>query len=83
MRKHTDDDGRTVADMNVEGVHGYVPPEEQRKRDELAALELTKAEKKAMRRASAGLILKAVGIICLIGAVSFAVLYLWLTACQA
>lgn len=44
------DDGRAVADMNVEGFRWFIPARNKRHRKELAELNITKAERRAMIR---------------------------------
>ena len=42
------DDGRTIADMNVEGLKWHVPEKQKRAKNELTELKITKAERRAM-----------------------------------
>lgn len=47
-KKYDDDPGYTVIDMNVEGMPGYVKPEHKKNRREIAQLNLTKKERRAI-----------------------------------
>ncbi|MCL2675705.1 MAG: hypothetical protein FWE84_03850 [Firmicutes bacterium] len=47
-KKYDDDPGHTIVDMNVEGMPGYIKPEVKKNRREIAALNLTKKERRAI-----------------------------------
>lgn len=42
------DDGRTIANMNVEGFRWHIPEKSKRRKKELAELNITKEERRAM-----------------------------------
>ena len=67
----------TVADMNVDGMPWYKDSEEEKKGDDLASVQLTKAEEKAMIKGAYQALMPAffigLGVFCL----AFGVLMLW------
>ena len=76
-KTYDDDDGRTVADMNVEGFRWYESDDKKRKRE--AAKKMSKAERKALMLSSYKRI--ALPLICIIVGIVLAYLfcyYVWL-----
>ena len=76
-KRYDDDDGRTIADMNVEGFKWYESEEKKKKRE--LARKYTKAERKSIMRSS--FVYIAFPVICLIvgGIIAYLLLYyVWL-----
>ena len=75
-KRYDDDDGRTIADMNVEGFKWYESEEKKKKRE--LARKYTKAERKSIMRSS--FVSLALPVICLIvGIIAYLLLYyVWL-----
>lgn len=76
-RNYKDDDGMTVANMNVEGMRDYVPDKTKRKHREMTDLKLSRKEKWAMIKGAYLAFLPTFLII--IGGFSLVILllYLW------
>lgn len=74
-KKYDDDDGRTIADMNVEGMPWYTPKSKRKVNDEDKP---TKKERRAMMRAWFSVYLPRLLIILLSFTVVALMLYLWL-----
>ena len=73
MKKHyDDDDGRTIANMNVEGMPWY---SEKRSEKKMPMVELSKEEKRGLYSG----IVKAVALVALVFVVVFFLLILFLT----
>jgi hypothetical protein len=72
--KDIEDDGRTIADMNVEGMPWYMGKKQKKNKKELGDLGLTKEEKKAM---FLGMI-EAMAPIAIVGVVLFTIIYAFL-----
>lgn len=73
------DDGRTVADMNVEGFRWYTPRKNKQFRKELSGLQISKGERQAMMKGALQAIFPIVFTFIGIFLVIFLILYFWLT----
>ena len=73
------DDGRTIANMNVEGMKWHVPEKQKRAKTELSKLNITKAERRAMMIGALQVILPiALAFIGIFLAI-FLMIHFWLT----
>jgi hypothetical protein len=73
------DDGRTIANMNVEGLKWYVPEKHKRAKNQLTDLKITKAERRAMIIGALQVILPlALAFIGIFLAI-FLIIHFWLT----
>lgn len=59
------DDGRTIANMNVEGLPWYISKEAYKSQTQLQELHITKEERRAMIRAAIGMMIPMLVIITL------------------
>ena len=76
-KRHFEDDGRTIVDMNVEGFRWYESEEQKRSRQRLASK--TPQEKKKIFRATyLSTVLPLVCLIVGVGVAFFILYYLWL-----
>lgn len=73
------DDGRTIANMNVEGMKWYVPEKHRRAKSQLADLKITKSERRAMIKGALLAILPIVFAYIGIFFVIFLIIYFWLS----
>lgn len=73
------DDGRTIANMNVEGMKWYVPEKYKRAKSELAGLNITKAERRAMIKGALLAILPIVFVYIAVFFLIFLIIHFWLT----
>ncbi|MCL2821874.1 MAG: hypothetical protein FWD86_01585 [Firmicutes bacterium] len=77
-KEYDDDDGRTIVDMNVEGMPGYIKPEHKKRRDEIRGLNLTKGERRALFWASYKLVAKTLGVVLLGFGTAILLVWLWI-----
>jgi len=77
-KKYDDDDGRTIANMNVEGIKGYKSPEQQAKKADFEQLNLTKKERRALFWASYKLVAKSILVFMIIFGLAAVLVWLWL-----
>ena len=77
-----EDDGRTVADMNVEGMPWYKAPEEAKRIQEMDNLNLSKSEKKAIIKGAYSALLPAflIGLAVFSAAFGIIMLLFWLAS---
>ncbi|HBR30810.1 MAG TPA: hypothetical protein DD733_01875 [Clostridiales bacterium] len=77
--KSVDDDGRTIADMNIEGFRWFTGRKSKPHKSELYGLNITKAERRAMVKgallAVLPILLASIGIF----AAVFILTYVWLS----
>ena len=74
--KEVKDDGRTVADMNVEGMRWYQPPEQVENKKKLKRMNISVKEKRAML---AGSYLSALpALVCMLVGFGVVALLMWL-----
>jgi len=75
---YDDDDGRTIVDMNVEGMKNYTSPDRKKARDEIRQLNLTKKERRALFWGAYKVVAQVVLItsVAIVGA--FLLIWLWL-----
>lgn len=70
----------TVANMNVEGMPGYISPEEKQRRNEINGLNISRAERRAMIKGAYRAMLPAfligLGVMC--ASFGLIMLYFWL-----
>ncbi len=72
------DDGRTIANMNVEGMPWYEPEEVRKNRESLKAEKPTRKEKRAMIRGAFAATLPFLFAILISVSIAFLVVWLWL-----
>lgn len=72
------DDGRSIADLNIEGFSWYIPKRLKREKTELANLNISKKERKAMILGAFSAILPVAGFIIVMYAGAFLLLSMWL-----
>jgi len=72
------DDGRTVADMNVEGFKWYVPEKVKAEQKKIHDLQITKKERRAMIKAALTTVLPVVLLYILGFFLVFVLIIIWL-----
>lgn len=77
-RKKFVDDGRSIADMNIEGFSWYVSKHWKKEQNELVNLKLSKKELKAMILGAFSVVLPMTGFIAVMYAGAFLLISLWL-----
>jgi len=77
-KKYDDDDGRTIVNMNVDGMKGYMSPEMQARKQEIEHLNLTKKERRALFWASYKLVAKSLLIFMTCFGLAILLVWLWL-----
>lgn len=78
-KRYDDDDGRTIADMNVDGFDWYLNPEQEKKKKDFQSVNMTRREKTAMFWAAFLHYLPALFIILAAFGLAIFFVYLWLT----
>ena len=74
-KEYADDDGRTVANMNVEGFKWYVSDKEKKNREGMRGLNLTKKESRAIMKGAFLAYLTAFLMIIIGFSVAFLIIY--------
>ena len=72
------DDGRSIADMNIEGFSWYNKNSRKKQQNEITKLDISFKERKAMILGALSVILPMAGLIILLYAGAFLLLSLWL-----
>ena len=73
------DDGRTIADMNIEGMKGYQSKKAKKNAEEIKNLNLTKEEQKAITKA--GIKAYMPMFLCMLGGfvLAFLLIFAWMS----
>ncbi|MCL2556212.1 MAG: hypothetical protein FWE03_04245 [Firmicutes bacterium] len=75
---YDDDDGRTIVNMNVEGMKDYIAPEKKKEREEIRKLNLTKKERRALFWGAYKVVAQVVLIMAIGFGLAFLLIHLWL-----
>jgi len=75
---YDDDDGRTIINMNVEGMKDYIAPEKKKERDEIRGLNLTRKERRALFWGAYKLVAQFLLILAIGFGVAVLLIHLWL-----